>query len=359
MTSDQLRIIKQLKSKVHSKLTLEYSDFDTISPIDWLEVTENIFDLIKHDYYQSHNEFFNCIVIVISLNEEGLGKNIFNPNYIQQLDESGNLSKSNFIEIDIKGNLVDKVFNDIVYEFDELSELSQTNSNHLFFRAQSNSLFTFGKGKIISSISDINSLVPIYRFSNKIPTNEIKKILEKYKTHFGVKIPSSLYWHNKEDRKLKNKPEKLLGYFFKTFLEENISDGDVMSETIVSGADDRLDIRVLNLNNKKINIYEVKWIGRSEGGTEYLGTEADKRANDGIEQLSIYLRNEHNCENAILVLYDARFEKEIKEIDWLDEHKWNTKIYKPPFILFLKSESASKLATKITKEKFKNKKDAP
>lgn len=357
MNNNQLRFLNQINSSIHTPVIKAFSD--VAQPVDLLEVTNNIFSLLRSEYYQSHNDYIPSFSILVDVTAEGSTDNIFGAdNYMQHVDEKGILNSSNFIEVDLKGNLITKKINDVVEDLDSIESLSLTNQDCIFFHIRGNELFLFGKGTILKHISDVNNLVNIRRFDNKISSIDVKLVLETYKVYFNSEITPSVYWDDKSKRILVSKPEKLLAQYFISFLKNKISDADITCESLVDGSDDKMDVRVMNFNTRKLSIYEVKWIGRSKGST-YINERSHKRANDGIEQLHIYINKEHDTENGILVLYDARFESEIENINWLEESKWNTKIYKPPFILFLRSENASSIATKTVEEKFKSKKDAP
>lgn len=153
--------------------------------------------------------------------------------------------------------------------------------------------------------------------------NKIKRILRSDETHFTEWIfqNSLFYWLN-------------------NFLSDRL---DVIAEPCEHGQD-KHDIRVTTTDGRRF-VIEIKWLGKNKSGTTYK----QPRIDEGLQQLKIYLNNDSNFYCGYLIVYDGR-----PKVEHDNESYWDEQFLHPlcekPKVLFLKSETPSKEATRIVKE---------
>jgi hypothetical protein len=131
------------------------------------------------------------------------------------------------------------------------------------------------------------------------------------------------------------------------FLNENIADACVDAECYSGWTNDRTDIRIVQYEDEKIYIVEVKWLGKSISYGHSIVEYKDDRADVGIVQLNDYLQAEPRAICGVLVIYDAR--KGDIEIKWSQKISRDTRIV-TPMRFYLISESASERAKRIVAE---------
>ncbi|MDC7994043.1 hypothetical protein [Altibacter sp. HG106] len=340
---------------IFTKLSL----LDKLTPPSYnLDLINSILRLIRSTAYQSQIDKFSLFVLAVydsSSVIEGNGiklTDIFTTTLISDY----NLDEANIVEINNKGELIEskKFGRKRILFYDEGFEISTFNKEVKFFIIDGNSLHIFFEGNYVKAIPNIFNQNDWRGQHHRISIQEVESVLERYRNSFPKDYKPSWYWQNKKDRILKKEPEVLLGMFFYQFLDRIISDAKIDGECFNSNTDDKLDVRAVHYETGDLYIFEVKWIGESETGTKYLDEKAHERANEGIEQLKIYIDHENDCKVGVLVLYDGRPNDE--KINWLDTEKWDSKIYDPPFRLYMETTSASVAATKIirTKKREKN-----
>ncbi len=106
---------------------------------------------------------------------------------------------------------------------------------------------------------------------------------------------------------------------------------------------DKTDITIVTINGTYV--VEIKWLGKN-ANTRYN----EQRINEGLVQVGIYLNNDGEIICGHLVIYDGRS---------LQDHKaksnWDSSLIhercSSPKIIYLDTESPSKAATRIVREK--------
>lgn len=347
--NDRTRIINSLRESFFTKLaSLDNSN----SPLDNTKLVNFILEILKSNSYQRKVDYFPSFLISVHPDNKQEGDFILTEAYFDQIETKINLNEFNVIEVNNRGyKIKEEKFNDYrVISLDEVNDISISNTEIKFFFIQGNSLNIFYKGRFIKNIPNIHFEKDYRGYNNKLSINDVSIILDRYKEYFPREIKPSIYWKNKSSRILKSKPELLLAFFFQQFLDNIVADGTVDGECLNGTTDNRLDIRVVHHHTNEIFIFEVKWIGKSEG-INYINKQAHVRANEGIEQIKVYLNEDSLCKSGVLVLYDARDKSD--EIKWTEKDKWDKKIYDPPFVLYLESRSASVLAKESVNKKDK------
>jgi len=200
--------------------------------------------------------------------------------------------------------------------------------------------------------------------STDLPPSQYRLLINK---HFNEKLlrgKKVRYWHDKQTRILKQKPEDYFRDELHEYLKENLTPEGLAEKDIPNaGTNDEIDIRILDsTNGVEFIIIEVKWMGKaisikqdkSIGETEF----SDDSPNAGIHQLGIYLQDEPRARLGCLVTYDARLNAENTEIVWNSaDNTWHIKIDKPPIRLYIKSESASQEGKKLAQRDKKQQKN--
>jgi len=123
------------------------------------------------------------------------------------------------------------------------------------------------------------------------------------------------------------------------WLLKNISDAVPKVETKTNSGD-RTDIDLYSHQSGQHYIIEVKWLGKNKNNTSY----DFKRIVEGVGQIRTYLDRDKTLNEACLVCYDGRTEKEHEEKSTVDEKLIPAKgVYR---IIFLESMSASRKGEK-------------
>jgi len=219
--------------------------------------------------------------------------------------------------------------------------------NHFHIFIIGNEVQFIYKQVIFHTIADIFSLNRVGNIKGSLPLDRYRTLIE---THFQKEVEGEkgfVYWQNKINWELVAAPEEQFRKRLMNFIQENVSGGYVDEECFNAGTSDRTDIRMIELQSKKVYIIEVKWIGKSVGAT-YDGQVAHDKANEGITQLAIYVKTNPDCIKGILVVYDARKDK--FEIVWAtNKNTWDIRLDKEPFLLRLDPISASNKAKETVK----------
>jgi len=343
--NDRTRLISTIQNSIFAKLTLK--DTDT-HPIENTKLLTSVLKLLHSKYYQTNIDSFPPFILAIDNDSISSCTKTLRPELLEKFYTEDRFNESNFIEISSKNSASIenvKFGNFTVDTPDVLSDISEDNPKIKFFLVRKNTLELFYNGKFISHIQNICNENDSRGYNSRISIINTEDILARYKLYFKSKV-DPIYWKNKSQRILSDKPERYLAQVFYFYLDNLIADGKVDTETLSGSQDNKLDIRVVHFFTNKVYIFEVKWIGKSEK-TSYLNLKAEERANSGIEQLKIYLEEDFECETCVLILYDGRDLDD--PITWVDEENWDKRIHKPPFRLFLESESASVRATRASK----------
>tara|TARA_Y100000815_G_C13339710_1_gene499386 strand:+ start:927 stop:1955 length:1029 start_codon:yes stop_codon:yes gene_type:complete len=340
---DQSRILMTIQHSIFAKMS--HRAGQQSSPVDNLQLLTNFLKLLYGKVYQSKID--SCIPFVLAVHDTKYTDGIqLDEGYLESVIDAGDLYIGNVIEVGYDLKLSENIIfeNIFINDYEELNDLGRDKTSIKFFLVQGNALHFYYDG-YIKYIPNIWNEKDYRGYDSRGTITEIESVLERYRNQFH-KSSMPFYWKSKAKRILRSAPENMLAQDLYLYLDRSLSDGIVDAECLNNHTADRLDIRVVHQLTRKVYIFEVKWIGVSSGN-KYIGTAAHKRAHEGINQLHFYLDDDVNCVKGILVLYDARNKDE--DIVWEESEKWNKRIFKPPFRLFLESTSAS------TKAKYKKK----
>jgi len=225
----------------------------------------------------------------------------------------------------------------------EAEEFSEKQSQFVFFIKYMD-VHLFMNGKAIYYIANIMrpSRVGVDT-PEMLPAREYRKLITNHHDRHVYKERGSFkYWRNKAKIILIDKPEIQFNKNLYSYLNLNIADGHVDRGATISGMEDRTDIRIMTFESGEIYIIEIKCLGKTKLSSS---EKSDERANEGLIQLGIYLKDEKDSKTGVLVLYDGR--KENKDIIWDPEIEWHPQMDRNPMRFFLESESASAKAKKI------------
>lgn len=337
MEIEQRQIVSLLNSELSLKLSLNAKG--RLRSGDVKGFCLKVLSLIRKEGFQ--NAMKNEIPITLQVELQGAftGKNIFNS---ENTDiESEYLKEGTLIKMDLQGVVSEGGEQTDIMNSEEAQDFSERFTEDWIFFVEGDYLTVFANGKIIKSLNVFNTKKS-RAFTFRRPISEYRSLINR---HFEEEIARGKldFWHKKSDRILRTRPENIFGRKLCGFLEDFVSDGHVEFEKNNANTSDRTDISITTLDPKRVYIIEVKWLGKSYGGSEYTSTkDVNTRANEGIYQLEEYLKKEPLCSKGILVIYDARNEQ--FEIEWLNLDSWHDKIDKEPFLLYLQSLSASKLS---------------
>lgn len=339
--NDQSSIIKTLAEGLHSKLSINIC---CRSPLDVASFSNNLLKLLRSETYQT-NLTLSPFVLALDPENKGSGKNIFTSNLLNEFFKNREVKNCNIIFVDIKGNRISSKLskNYIINNIEELNETFST-TDLIFFFIEGNSFDVVKHCKIFKTVSDIFSLQKTRAYKNRLPITEYRTLINNHFTTEIIGQKGFSYWENKLGRILVAKPEVNFRKRLAAFLSDYVGNGTVDQESLNASTDDRTDIRVTSFEDE-VYIIEIKWIGECVTHNNYNGKGAHIRANEGIQQLEIYIQTELRCIKGILVVYDARVENE--KIVWTpNKTKWNNVIDRNPFILYLDTKSASTKASK-------------
>jgi hypothetical protein len=300
--------------------------------------------------------------IILDPSKIGTGKDYLDPNIITQWKANS----CNVLTVDYDGRqIVDQTYDDVVIDGDDAaSDLSKDHQLILFYIRQL-AIKVYANGYCIQSTDNIHSMKRTGEVrSTDLPPSQYRLLINK---HFNEKLlrgKKVRYWHDKQTRILKQKPEDYFRDELHEYLKENLTPEGLAEKDIPNaGTNDEIDIRILDsTNGVEFIIIEVKWMGKaisikqdkSIGETEF----SDDSPNAGIHQLGIYLQDEPRARLGCLVTYDARLNAENTEIVWNSaDNTWHIKIDKPPIRLYIKSESASQEGKKLAQRDKKQQKN--
>ena len=338
-------VLAFLHSSIVSKL---YKAFPTISPVDIDLFWNKLLKLVRSDSY-IRNIDLGPITFVINFGEVASG----NTNYLElsNLDTFLNMrGSSNILYMDIHGNnFITNPFSRVnLRNLEEVADSSGENE-FLYIFVKGTELKITHKQVILKDIPDFFSLNKVGHIRSMLPIQEYRSLLDR---HYKTEIEGEKgieYWQNKSKYELVAAPENKFRKKLANFLENNLSGGFIDEECRNNNTNDRNDIRVLTVPNHDVHIIEIKWVGKSSGNN-YDGAVAHDKANEGLEQLNLYIDGEPRCVSGILLIYDAR--KNQEDFKWNKAtNTWKENISNPPVILHLNPTSSSEKAKGIVKGK--------
>lgn len=340
------KIFEALHTSLFTKVCINdpYEDKIVIA-----EFCKSVLGLMRSDEFLKRRE--QHPVLLMLHNEEG--KSLFvAPENLSDYWDKGGFHRSNLVNVNYQGEIIEhQIETSKRFENSEdVSDFSWSHPDNTFFFLDQINLTVFIKGRVIKEITDVFDSKRTRSFEKRIHVNELSKLLELFRVHFIRKVRPSVYWASKRDWELKPSPENFFSNSLYSYLENYMTGGWADEETFNYHTDDRTDVRIIRYDTRDLIVIEVKWIGKTKG-SDYEGREGQIRANDGIEQLKIYLNSGDSIHQCCLVVFDARKEKE--EILWNRNPPWDARIFDPPLEVQLENESASKKASKQSRKLFR------
>jgi len=333
---DKNKILKIITSSPTLKI------FKETQKIEFLSFYNQLESLLKRDipYGEIGEKFVFCIAITFGDRGEW---NMFDKGVLALKIKEGLLDENNVILSNAKGDVINVVRGTYINNYVEAEEFSEKQSQFVFF-IKYMEVHLFMNGKAIYYIVNIMrpSRVGVDT-PEMLPAREYRKLITNHHDRHVYKERGSFkYWRNKAKRILIDKPEIQFNKNLYSYLNLNIADGHVDRGATISGMEDRTDIRIMTFESGEIYIIEIKCLGKTKLSSS---EKSDERANEGLIQLGIYLKDEKDSKTGVLVLYDGR--KENKDIIWDPEIEWHPQMDRNPMRFFLESESASAKAKKI------------
>jgi hypothetical protein len=298
-------------------------------------------------------------VIILDPAKIGTGQDYLDPNSLTDILLQSNLNTCNVLTVDYDGKEVaDPTYSNIVIDGEDVaSGLSRDHQLILFYIRQL-AIRVYVNGYCINSTDNIHSMKRTGEVRpTDLPPSAYRLLINKHFNEKLLKGKKVTYWHNKQERILKQKPEDYFRDELHEYLKENLTPEGLAEKNVPNACtSDEIDIRILDeTNGIEFIIIEVKWMGKaiSMQRDNRIGETVfnDDSPNVGIHQLGIYLRDEPRAKLGCLVTYDARLNAENADIVWTtNESAWHKNIDKPPMRLYIKSESASQEGKKIAKQ---------
>lgn len=294
-----------------------------------------------------NNATMGPIVICLNSDISGTDQNMLDHTILGEYLESGKSRVSNVLIVDYDGRLIEIPEQVVIENPADAAEFYNEDNLTLFFVSGAR-LDIFYKTKVVTCIPNIFTRNRSVIVSNMtLPISDYQTLID---AHYKKRIDRKRflgYWKDKNKRYLVAAPEKIFGNDLASYLDDFVSDGHVDSECYNAWTNDRTDIRIIRYEDRHIYIIEVKWLGKSESDKGNITIYDDTKANSGIAQLNVYLKEEVLSVCGILVLYDAR-DQDV-EIKYDSKIKRDARI-KPPMRFYLISESASAEGDRIAKK---------
>jgi hypothetical protein len=341
---DSKAVLTFLHTSIIAKL---HGLFPTVSAIDTNEFWLRFLKLIRTDVYQKYIEQ-RPITFVVNFTSRATGGTCYlNTEELEPFLKT-TARINNILHIDAFGkNFEPNPFDSD--QFDNLEDVSDSSklNEFLYIFVRGNELKIIHKQILIKDIPDYFSVDRVGHIKAMLPIQEYNKLLDR---HYQTEIKGERgleYWKNKSNYQLIAAPENKFRRKLANFLENNLTGAFIDQEAPNNNSSDRNDIRVLTLPSHQVYIIEIKWVGKSEGN-DYDGKEAHKKANEGYQQLNLYIDDEPKCVKGVLLIYDAR--KNPEPIKWIhNDTNWHPLISNPAVLLHLDPTSSSTKAKEIVK----------
>jgi hypothetical protein len=179
------------------------------------------------------------------------------------------------------------------------------------------------------------------------PVSELEHLLTDHMQHCIAREQRVKYWHNRAQRTLLSGPDGTEEIFRQSlfgWLSDNVSDKLRVYADPTGVGQDKTDVMIVTINGT--HMVEVKWLGKNENGTSY----GEKRIDEGLVQVSLYLNNDEALIGGYLVIYDGRSHE-----DHNAKSSWNTSLKHKrctfPRILFLETEPPSHAAVRTVRKR--------
>jgi len=337
-------IIDYLKNSLLGEI-YKIKIFSSISYASINRVILDMLNALRSQYYDHNIEMGRLLFAFFDRHQTG--ESFFNENIFRTYIESGLTTYENISCIDISTGCKIESTIDTNYcgNLTCVSNISQSHKNAIFIFVSGLELNIVYDGRIYFDIPNIHSLDREKRLEKKLPISKYKSLIVRHYKEELVSENRVPHWENRSEWKLKNAPETIFQKSLSSFLERNVVGASILEQATNNNSTNQTDITVVVPPDDKRYIFEIKWIGKSIKAS-YDGKTAHKQARAGISQLTIYLSNDTKSIKGILVVYDARKEKE--DIEWGDKNVWDRRIDREPILVPLNPESASKIAKKRT-----------
>jgi hypothetical protein len=259
------------------------------------------------------------ILIALEPTKLGKGDDILDVNILGNLLKTGATKKSNVFIVEYSGKIIENP-KDVLIENPADAAQEFASSNAIVFFIYGNRIDIFFRTQLIDCIPDIQSHDAAVKIGTAaLRIKNYRDIIDQHHSEKVYKKNLLGYWKSKSERILVASPENKFANDLAYYLDQYVADGRVDQECQTRWTDDRTDIRVVRYLDKKIYIFEVKWLGKSEKSS-YDGNNALMRINAGMVQLVEYMQAENQSICGALVIYDARKQK--------IQVKWDAKIQK-------------------------------
>lgn len=349
----------RLRKIIHESLPVVLLEkVPSLDPVGTLSFVNRFIACFKSTLYLQRNTALP-FAIVLDPTKIGTGDDYLDPKIITNVFTQRQLNECNVFVVDYEGKKIDDpAFNNVVIDGDDLASNISKDSQLILFYVWQFAIKVYVNGYCIQSTNNIHSTKRTGEVRpTDLPPSEYRLLINK---HFNEKLLSGKkvnYWHNKQARILKQKPEDYFRDALHEYLKENLTPEGLAEKNVPNaGTNDEIDIRIHDMTNgTEFIIIEVKWMGKaiSIKRDQTIGETVsdDDSPNAGIHQLGIYLQDEPCAKLGCLVTYDARLNAENTDIVWTtNESEWHRNIDKPPIRLFIKSESASQEGKKIAQQ---------
>ena len=176
--------------------------------------------------------------------------------------------------------------------------------------------------------------------------SEFDSLLDDHYDHCVAGEKEVRYWNDKEKRILLTGPdgtESIFQHSLFWWLDNFVMDKIKVYAEPRRFGQDATDVVVVTITGAYV--VEVKWLGKNDQGTTY----GQNRINEGLAQVKIYLDNDRDFICGYLVAYDGRSYDDHQKLSYYAE-SLRHELCDSPKILFLRSESPSKVAIKEAKK---------
>ncbi|MEQ9265040.1 MAG: hypothetical protein RLN81_07470 [Balneolaceae bacterium] len=334
------QLLKATTQTLLGKLTIEIAKIDSTKILLVSEFAKQLLDQIKL-VISSGNYKKECfLVIELDIADNSNKKELFENKLIEHYYTTGKIYKSNLITVGPTGGIVNDA-ESLLESLEDVVDLSMNNKQFIYFIIDGASLEVFIDGRLIKQIGNIFSPDRAIQFKYHQPIENYRTIVNVHNHKILTAHSGSQHWINKRKRILRSSPEKIFRTSLALYMDDHIANGYVDEEASNNNSDDSCDIIVHHYEKKKDYLFELKWLGKSEG-TDIVKEEKVKyQLESGLEQVHIYLERNDGCCNAHLIIYDGR--EETKEHNFEDKDEWDERIDKNPQFVHLVSKSASEL----------------
>lgn len=194
-------------------------------------------------------------------------------------------------------------------------------------------------GRVISYIEADSSSTRSSVIHWRRPFADIEGLLKDHVDGYIAREQGTRYWSDKTQRILLAGPDgteyifqNALYWWLRTFVSDGV---DVYAEPTGHGQD-KTDIIVNTFDGKYV--IEVKWLGLNETNQRH----GERRIQDGIEQVAIYLNNDAKLIWGYVIIYDGRLEYDHQNKRSYDKAQQHIRCSEP-HLIFLDSDTPTQV----------------